>query len=547
MKAQVPRFFMTACILAFIPLLAISCATSSGGTLAKDIAIEAGSESQSHTPGGTPAAKGLEILSDPDGAEVFLNGAFQGLTPLVIENLAKGRYMIEVRKAGFFTMTEWIDFPGTYMLVKFPMLRVYGFIQLSISPPDATVTIGGSRYSPGLSRIPSGAYEVSVRAFGYQDYRTAIEVPPLSVVNLDVVLAPAPFAISKVSMPKRVFNPDNPGVLGTLEMSFEVTGPGSGDVRVVDSGSREVFHAAYPVFTTWHQPFKWDFRDSTGTPLPDGEYRLVFTGRADESGPQDMTEASFTIDRIARITLRSAWSGSSGLLFAPTAETIPEGSWDLSFLGMVFDDGSVFRAPIQISSRIGIGGSVELLAETGLILSPGAAPFSFAFSGRYSFLPPSSPLGFGAAVEGKAAIQLNSAGVVVTTDTFSNFSGVSLGFPLQLVLGPVSLLAEPAVIASLWQPYDSAVPPAVTFSSWLYIRAGLLFDFGALSGGLSMSVRTLSLPDGILSYGLPLLSSLEVNWLIPGSHIYLAADLIGVFDSPTSFYFMGGGGLGIIY
>jgi hypothetical protein len=552
MRGKRIRYVPSISAVVILTLCAVACATSSGETLSREIAIESAGtvsraeSSPSHEPTASPATRGLQIVSDPDGAEVYINNDFKGTTPLVIETLDKGSYRLVLHKDGYYDVAEWIDFPGSYMLVRLSLQRMLGFMLLSVNPGNATVNVGGTDYVPGLIQLPTGVYAIVVRAFGYEPYKAMITILPQIVVNLDVALVPAVFSISRLYEPKRVQNPENPGALGRLEMSFDVTGPGAGEVTVSDSGYNVVFHETLRDFKTWHQSFAWDLRGSSGAALPDGEYHLMLAGVGAGGGAADSREFDFTIDRSVRSAIRSSWSGSSGLLYAPVSETLPEGSSQFSFLCAAYGDGSVFRVPFQLSARFGIG-AFEVDGEAGLILSPSAAPFSLGLSGRWGIVPPSLPFGAGVAAEARVALQFNPAVGFLTTDTFTNFSGVSLGVPLQLSLGPLSLLAEPEIIASLWHPNDAAIPPALGFDSWLYLRAGILLDFGSVTGGISASVRTLSLPDGIFFYGLPLQAALEIHWLIPGTHAIVSANCIGVFDSISEYYFMVGGGLSLIY
>jgi hypothetical protein len=62
-------------------------------------------------------------------------------------------------------------------------------------------------------------------------------------------------------------------------------------------------------------------------------------------------------------------------------------------------------------------------------------------------------------------------------------------------------------------------------------------------------VRTQPLPGGFPAIGsaVPLQTGAEVHWLVPGTRILVSAIVAGEFDSASSYYFMGGGGLGFLY
>ncbi len=52
-----------------------------------------------------PAAASADIVSSPSGAEVYVNGQFVGITPLMFQNVTPGSYTIELRLAGYNSFT----------------------------------------------------------------------------------------------------------------------------------------------------------------------------------------------------------------------------------------------------------------------------------------------------------------------------------------------------------------------------------------------------------------------------------------------------------
>ncbi len=542
--------------LLFTPLLSFallwSCATSSGEGYGKATAIENGESAgtrpvrPNYQPTGTPVTKGLQIVTDPDNAEVYLNGAFQGRTPLVIKDLGKGSYRLQLRKVGYEEVTSWIDFPGDFMLFQTPLTRITGFIRLAVSPQNAEAMLGGKRVFPGLLEIPVGTYRLLVRAFGFSEYSESIEVSQKDVKDIDVSLTPVLFSFTRIQVGKKTVNPDNPGILGAVEMGFSVSGPGTGELSIFNSDSRMVFHDTLTAFSAWNYRYVWLPKDSSGGDLPDGDYRVLFSGTGENSGNRDEKETALRIDRGLREAPRSLWSGSAGLLYAPTSEILPDASYQLSFLGVAGSSDSDFQAPVQFSARFGLGDLLEIDGVAATILS-GSTPFSLGVAARYPLVKAAPRYGFGMAVEAKAAFQLNPTVGVLTTDVFSNFSGLSVGFPLSFTLGPVSLLADISAIASLWRPFDDSTPPDSALVSWLYLRGGLLLDLGEFSGGISFSARTRPFADGAFSFSEPFQTGLEAHWLIPGTHLVFTGALLVDFEGISDASVMCGGGLGFIY
>jgi hypothetical protein len=542
-----------------------SCVTSSGGTFAKTAGAEqAARPPQGRNPPGPPPvpanpaesvspgvtttpARGLLVVTNPTDAEVYINGRYMGRTPLVLEDLDRGAYQLTLRKDGYYEVVSWVNFSGESMRYESNLVRVTGFLQLTVSPPESEITVGGQSVSSGMIELPTGSYDLRIRAFGYGEHHEQIVITEKGVTPVSAELSPVAFSISRADSSKSAVNPANPGILGTLEVSWEVSGPGTGEVAILGPSGETVFKDTLPDFTTWSQRYTWVPRGASGAALDDGEYRLVISGRGPDLGEQETAEVPFRIDRSGRISARSSWSGSSGLLFAPSAEILPAESFQVMFLGAGGPHQGLLRAPLQLSARIGIANAAELGIEAGVILTEQAAPISAGVSGKLPLLRAGPGGGFSAAVEAKAALQVDPASGILLTDTFTNFTGVSVGIPLQLTGGPLSALIDGGIIGSLWTVSYSSIAGSQSASPavWLYLRAGLLLDLGSVTGGVSLAARTQPLPD--LTIAFPFQAGAELHWLIPGTHLLASAVFLGEVDDKWDYYFLGGGGLGFLY
>jgi hypothetical protein len=530
-------------ILAAI-LSAVSCATSSGILLDRVLDAE-GADQPTEPPEPPEGLTGLEIRSDPAGASVWINNRYQGTTPLVIEDLPAGTYRLLLQLEGYHEELDWLDYPGGPMRYHVSLDPVMGFVQVDVRPRDAEITLDGSRVPPGISPVAVGSYDVKVSAFGYSEWTGHIEVWENNVATISVDLEPTPFAIMPPVLTRAVVNPENPGLLGSLEARFDVSGPGTATATVFDRQGREVFRTDLPAFTTWSQRWTWH---PTST-LPDGEYSLLVSGTGDD-GRDARQEASFALDRSLRIAPRSTWSGGAGLLYVSAAEVLPPGSFQASLVGLAYSDPAdgQLQAPVQLSFRTGLGANLELDASVGAIFTGAVPPVAGSLSLRWQAVAPMRPFNLGVALEAKAALQGVPGLGILTTDTFANFSGLGLGVPLQLTAGAVSLLFEPLIVFSAWQVDYSSDPVTVpTPGSWMYWRAGVMVDNGAFVAGISASARSLPLPGGLFAIDLPFQAAAEVSWLLPETHVLLGAALAGEFAPPDDWYLMGGISLGLLF
>ncbi len=508
--------------------------------------VPAKSEGSGGSSGKLTAAssKGLKIVSDPADAEVYVNGNLVGRTPLDITTLDKGRYHVEIRKSGYEPAIAWIDYSGDSMLYQVTLKQITGFLSLSISPEGSIALIEGSTAEPGVIELPVGSYTLTARCFGYAGQSIQFLILPYATVSVSLTLEPVDFSITRLSIPRPTVNPDDPGMLGMLEASLEVTGPGKAAVSVFDASSVEVYGEDLSPFTTWKYDYTWDCVSSGGTPLPDGVYRLVLTGVGSD-GVHSSREQTFHIDRTVRKTVRSSWSGSSGLMYAPSAEVLPDGGMQFGAMGVAGIVGTAeFSAPVQLYLRMGVGGSLEMDLQCGFIAGD-TVPFTAGVSVRYPLARAAGGQGFSAAVEAKLSAQVNPLYGVFASDILSNFTGLSIGLPLQLNLGPAGILADAGIIASLWSPYDPLIPPAFAFTAWGYVRAGLLLDLKTVSGGISFCARTGGFLSDPLSLPAPYHAAAEIHWLIPGTHAVISGAAIGEIHDEIDFY--AGLGFGLIY
>jgi hypothetical protein len=550
---------ITLALAAALIMALASCATSSGSTLGRVIAAQGGGGPQQNPPQkpteqpspNPPVAKrGLEVISDPSSAEVWIDGSFRGLSPYIAEDISAGWHKVILRKTGYYETSSWVDFESDYMLFQTSLVQMTGYLQLSVDPQGTAVSIGGRTVGAGLTQLPVGTYTAVARLFGYGEYRQSVIIEDRATTSLDISLAPAEFEISSLSVPKPAVNPENPGLLGVLEASFSVTGPGTGKVAIQDGASAEVFSQGLPEFTTWDQSFVWNVRDATGRALADGSYTLLIVAQGRGSEETVAREIPIRIDRTLKVGPRSLWSGSAGLLYAPVTESLPGGDFQVGILGAGIATATLFQVPILLGARIGLGGRLEMDASGGIIASSAATSFGGTVAARWNLLSPKGSFGTSMAVQGKLAVWLTpgtSAAAVLATDTFANFTGISVEVPFEVSLGAMNFMLSAGAAGSLWYPYlFSSVPSPVT---WLYLRAGIMLETGPVMAGISASTRTERLPGGIafIATPVPFQAGAEIHWLIPGTRLVLSGIFAGEYEDDANYYFMGGAGLGFLY
>jgi len=535
-------------------LLALLACSTTGGTLLEEAAER--DEKDSTVPfepeeREEAEATGLEIRSYPRGADVYLNNRYMGVTPLFLDDVEPGPHKLTLKMEGYYSESEWIEYSGDYDSYYFELEEITGFLRVQAFPPDSEIKFD-SRWLPAgrLHELPVGSYNLRIRAFGYEETSRLVKIYMRKVTEVEVALTEAVFTLSDLKSSRNAFNPRNAGLLGTARIRFRVTGYGSGRVSIADPEGRVVLRRDLGRFTTWEQGFDWDGRGSGGAPLADGRYLVRIEAVSERDGRIVSAELGLQIDSAIVLRYRSLWSGSAGLLYAPSTEVLPGGSVQVSSLFLAHSssdgDGANVRVPVSLALRFGIGerNRFELDSSAGGIIGYRQDTFylpwfaSAAF--KASLLAPSGLFSLGSAAQVKLTYQN------VYTDTLGNFSGLSLGLPTSVHLGPAALLFCPEVIVSPWTvSYDSSITPEAGVYGWLYGRFGLLLDLSPLSLGASLSLRSLPFNEGF-GLDLPFQAALEAHWLIPKTQLFLSLSVAGEFEPPGAYYLIGGAGLGLL-
>ena len=128
-------------------------------------------DSKTHHVSFPPAFGALEVVTNPRGAQVILNGsALDQVTPTTIEPIPTGEHEVEVSIYGRESKTATIEvFPGTTTRHALELERVpMGALTLQLTPANAAVELLDAPlpYSSGV-RLPIGTYRLRVSSPGY--------------------------------------------------------------------------------------------------------------------------------------------------------------------------------------------------------------------------------------------------------------------------------------------------------------------------------------------------------------------------------------------
>ncbi|MEW5816903.1 MAG: PEGA domain-containing protein, partial [Spirochaetota bacterium] len=452
---------------------------------------------------------------------------------------------LTIKKAGYYGETQWIRIKAdTKLRLEMVLTKITGFLNLQVQPAGAAITVDDASVNAGVTELPVGTHHLAARLFGYEEWRQTVLITEKATTEVAAALKEAVFNVRNLHVSRQIFNPTNPGTLGQTIVSFEVTTFGEATAFIYDRSQQAVFQYYFPSFTTWDQSFNWDGKDNRGTLLDDGEYRVVINAGG-KNNPQRITqEVSVSIDRSAVISFRPVWSGNSGMLYSGTPDVLPKGNFQVSslFLGHMerMDNDLAARFPVQVGFRFSPVSRVEVDAQaTAIIQSTGHTPYSLGLAGKFLILKKNGVLSFSTAFTAKGTYLKGE-----TFDSLTNFTGFSLGAPLQLTWGAFNIIFMPEVTLSPNRiSYDREYSTSLYI--WGYGRAGILLDFKAVTTGLSGSVRTIPFTEGF-ALQFPLAVGYELHFIIPDTQAVVTAGIAGEFDSEKNFYIMAGVGIGLL-
>jgi hypothetical protein len=183
------------------------------------------------------------INSAPEGAEVFMDSEYRGVTPLALSEMPPGKYMLAMKLQGYtdFSKEAWLDSSAPLEVFHdFDAAEVAllpkGSLTIDSEPSGAVVSINGERKGATRLELPNldpGDYDVTLELEGHESIRKKITL--LKDENLRISLSliekPKYGGLSVHSDPARaevllngIYRGSTPLLLSRLEIgTYDVT------------------------------------------------------------------------------------------------------------------------------------------------------------------------------------------------------------------------------------------------------------------------------------------------------------------------------------
>jgi len=126
-----------------------------------------------------PIDGSLEILSEPSGAKVSMNGKEIGETPLTVSRVQPGEHVIRIVKEEYASYEERMNVKGTNRTIRASLQRMTGELLVSTEPEDSSIYIDGKAVgtSPFEGKTLSpGKHKVKIVKEGYEVWERDVVV-----------------------------------------------------------------------------------------------------------------------------------------------------------------------------------------------------------------------------------------------------------------------------------------------------------------------------------------------------------------------------------
>jgi hypothetical protein len=195
----------------------------------------------------------IYAMSNPAGAAIYMNGNFQGYSPITLPNLPPGTYSMKAALSGYTPDTQLINVYTGQTATYYPTLqpsppapRSTGTVAVSSNPDHALIYVDGSYQgkTPLTVTLYPGSHAFRLTLPGYNDYTATIYINANSNQRLNAVMTPAIFGTVSIA--------SLPGASAFMDSNPQGQIPPSGSLTVynIPSGNH-IFKVTAPGYNEW--------------------------------------------------------------------------------------------------------------------------------------------------------------------------------------------------------------------------------------------------------------------------------------------------------
>ena len=133
----------------------------------------------------------INIVSNPEGANVTISGQYYGQTPLSIALPPAENYQLVATRAGYQNYKSSLSVsPDEDLSLKLSLTPVVGLIKLTVTPPGASLFVDGQTAGDANQtlKLNARAHELRVELPGYASFKTKVIPQPGLPQQLNIVM-----------------------------------------------------------------------------------------------------------------------------------------------------------------------------------------------------------------------------------------------------------------------------------------------------------------------------------------------------------------------
>lgn len=186
----------------------------------------------------------LLVHTEPQGAEVSINGADRGQTPLLITDLTMDKHRIQLSLPGYITKTIEVNILNRSPLkIAETLTPNSATLILDSDPSGADIILNGvskGKTPATITRIPGGDSTLELTYEGCKPYKKTIKLSAGQEETLSAVLSPIPAKLAIVTIPDKARIYINNQFKGESPIILDNVAPGTYRIRADLKGCEPV-------------------------------------------------------------------------------------------------------------------------------------------------------------------------------------------------------------------------------------------------------------------------------------------------------------------
>ncbi|MDP6490147.1 MAG: PEGA domain-containing protein [Kiritimatiellia bacterium] len=180
------------------------------------------------------------VHSDPPAAEVEIEGAHRGTTPLLLTDLPVGRYRAHFALTGYLPRDiDLVIEDRTPVYISTDLTSDSATLELDSTPQGATVILNGIAKGSTpctVERVPAGEGELEISLFGYHTFKRSLRLVAGQTETMTAALEEVPATLNVVSVPPGARIYLNDEFKGVAPLTLATLSPGAYRIRAEQKG-----------------------------------------------------------------------------------------------------------------------------------------------------------------------------------------------------------------------------------------------------------------------------------------------------------------------